>query len=81
MHDIAAADELAIDIDLRNGWPVGVALDAVSHQGIGEHVFVAKARRRIEYLDRVRRKAALRKIGVPFMYNMTLLFLLSLRFC
>jgi hypothetical protein len=42
---------------------------------------VAKARRRIEYLDRVRRKAALRKIGVPFMYNMTLLFLLSLRFC
>ena len=30
-HDIAAADELALDVELRNGRPVGIGLDAVAH--------------------------------------------------
>src|SRR5262249_51999777 len=29
-HDIAAADEFALDVELRNGRPVGIGLDAVA---------------------------------------------------
>src|SRR5207344_3661658 len=30
-HDIAAADEVPLDVKLRNGRPVGIGLDAVAH--------------------------------------------------
>src|SRR5437762_2817837 len=29
-NDVAAADELALDVELRNGRPVGIGLDAVA---------------------------------------------------
>ena len=37
-HDIAAADEFALYIELRNGWPVGVILDALAQIGVFEHI-------------------------------------------
>ena len=32
-HDVAAADELALDVELRHGRPVGIGLDAVTQFG------------------------------------------------
>src|SRR5579862_2692454 len=37
-HDIAAADELALDVKLRDGWPVRIALDAAAQVVVFEHV-------------------------------------------
>src|SRR5262249_28364793 len=37
-HDVAAADEFAVDVELRNGRPVGVVLDPLPDAGVGEHV-------------------------------------------
>src|SRR5712671_1213747 len=31
--DVAAADELALDVELRNRWPVRIGLDAVAQLG------------------------------------------------
>src|SRR5215469_11151193 len=36
--DVAAADELALDVELRNRRPVGEFLDALTDRRIGEHV-------------------------------------------
>src|ERR1700722_897217 len=36
--DVAAADELALDVELRNGRPVGEILDALADRRIGQHV-------------------------------------------
>ena len=33
-----AADELAVDVELRDRRPVGVLLDALADLGVGEHV-------------------------------------------
>lgn len=30
-HDVRAADELPVDIQLRNGWPIGEVFDCLSH--------------------------------------------------
>src|SRR5688572_31202335 len=37
-HDVAAADELALHIELRNGRPAGEVLDALAQAGVGQHV-------------------------------------------
>src|SRR6266576_6351169 len=37
-HDVAAADELALDVELRDGRPVRIALDAVPQFLVLEHV-------------------------------------------
>src|SRR5437868_11729446 len=37
-HDVAAADELALHIELGNGRPVGIGLDAVPDLRILQHV-------------------------------------------
>src|ERR1700693_3497845 len=36
--DVAAADELALDVELGNRRPVGVGLDAVPQIGVVQHV-------------------------------------------
>ena len=37
-HDVTAADEFALDIELRDRRPVRVVLDALTDIGIREHV-------------------------------------------
>ena len=37
-HDVAAADELAFDIELRNGRPIGELLDPVAQGGIDQDI-------------------------------------------
>src|ERR1700759_1268957 len=63
-NDVAAADELALDVELRNGRPVGIFLDAVPEFGGFKHVqaLIADADV-IENLHDLARKAALRKLG------------------
>src|SRR5437868_5280760 len=36
--DVAAADELPLDVELRDRRPVGECLDPLAHQRVGEHV-------------------------------------------
>ncbi len=33
-HDVTATDEFALDVDLRDGWPVGERLNGVAHGGV-----------------------------------------------
>ena len=70
--DVAAPDQLAIDVQLRIGRPVGIALQRFPQLRFLEDVHVLEfgshgAQRR----DRLRGKAALRKSGVPFMNSTT----------
>src|SRR5450756_2641142 len=62
-HDVAAADELALHIELRNGRPVGIGLDAVPQVGGIQHVeaFVGDAQV-VEDLHHLPGKPALRKL-------------------
>src|SRR5436853_1780037 len=60
-HDVGAADELAVDIQLRNRRPIRVLLDALAYllvlQNInGDQILHAA---RFQYLDRATRKATL----------------------
>src|SRR5687767_3342580 len=65
-HDIAAADELASDVQLRNGGPVRILLDAVAHRGVGKHVHVLEVRACFfQDLHDLRGKSALREQLVP----------------
>src|SRR6516162_2424535 len=61
--DVAAADELALDVELRNGGPVGIGLDAVTKLGGLKDVetLIADANV-VEDLHDLPRKAALRKL-------------------
>src|SRR5882757_7916124 len=65
--DVAAADELALDVELRNGRPVRIGLDAVAQVGRFENVqaLVADADM-IENLNHLARKSALRKLRRAF---------------
>jgi len=69
-HDVGAADEFALDVELRNGRPVAVALDAFADFGIFEHVDGFQALgvhpARLENLHRAPGKTALRKAGRAF---------------
>src|SRR5271155_6239124 len=65
--DIASADELAVDIDLRDRRPVAVTLDRLAQLLIGQHVDGLERRaERFENLHSRGRKAALRKTAVAF---------------
>src|SRR5262245_54551905 len=37
-HDVAAADELALDVELRNGRPLTEVLDALAQRRVGQDV-------------------------------------------
>jgi len=37
-HDVRAANEFTVDIELGNGWPVGVLLDALTNTFIIKNV-------------------------------------------
>jgi hypothetical protein len=41
-HDVTATDQLAIDIQLRDGRPVTVGLDALTDFLVGQHVDVGE---------------------------------------
>src|SRR5216683_3492888 len=69
-HDVAAADELAIDEYLRDGRPVAVGLYRVAHFLVGEHVDRGVRRAQLlEDLDGGGRKTALRKVAVALHEN------------
>ena len=77
--DVAAADELALDVKLRDGRPVGVFLDALAQLGRGQHVDALVVDAEIvEDLHDLAGEAALRKAGVPFMKSTTSLLFTSL---
>src|SRR5205807_1122590 len=60
--DVAAADELALDIKLRDRRPVREFLDALAHRGVGEHIDAFELDPEMaEDLHHRRREAALRE--------------------
>ena len=65
LHDVAAAEELAVDVELRDGRPARVLLDAVANGGIGEHVDRLEGDAGLlEDPDDLGREAALREVLV-----------------
>src|SRR5580658_8915873 len=61
-NDVAAADELAVDINLRNRRPVAVALDSLAQLRVAQHVGSRVGHAQlIENRDGGCRKSALRK--------------------
>src|SRR5579863_8032237 len=62
--DVAAADELAVDIELRESRPIGIGLQRLAHFRILENIHVRKLRlASAQSTDGLRRESALRKIG------------------
>src|SRR2546430_10991809 len=65
-HDVAAADELAVHVQLRNGRPVRVLLDRFPLLRLGEHVDgLERGTDLAQDLDRGGREAAHRKARGP----------------
>src|SRR5262245_22398881 len=65
-HDVAAADELAPDEDLRDGRPARVRLDALSLVGLGEDVYgLERHADLVQHLDRGGGEAAHREPRRP----------------
>src|SRR5262249_34206534 len=61
--DVAAADELALDIELRNGWPIRVGFDAAAQIVVLEHVEALIGHPKIvEDLHHLAREPAHRKL-------------------
>lgn len=54
--DIAAANKLALNVELRNGRPVGKLLDAFAHFRVGQHVAIVWVRNLIGHLGEERRQ-------------------------
>jgi hypothetical protein len=69
-HDVGAADEFAFDVELGNGWPVAVFLDASADFWIVEHIDCSDAlgiyADSFQNLDGATREAALRETCVAF---------------
>src|SRR5258708_35716212 len=66
-HDVASADEFALDVELRDRGPVGVDLDAIPQFGrVGHIARLVSAPDGLKNLDQLTRKAALRKWRLPF---------------
>src|SRR5471030_264566 len=65
IHDVGTADELAFDVELRNGRPVRVFLDALAHVLIVQHVDGGDVLDAAGFqdLDGAAGKAALRELG------------------
>lgn len=65
--DVTAADEFAIDVELGDGGPVGVILDALPDLRIGQYIHRGEFRpHRFEELHRLGREPALRRLRDPF---------------
>src|SRR5690606_9033450 len=66
-HDVAAADELAVDEDLRNSRPLREVFERIPERIVGEHVdrneIVGAGS--LQNLHRARGETALRKLGGP----------------
>src|SRR5271154_5105450 len=74
-NDIAAADELAVDVNLRNCRPVAVALDPFAQLRVAQHVGRrVRHAQLIEDRNRRGRKAALRKAAIALHENHDLVF-------
>ncbi len=66
LHDVAAAHEFAIHVQLRDRRPARELLDALSHVGIREHVEgLVGAGKTIEHAHHTRRETALGLLPVP----------------
>src|ERR1700733_16318552 len=66
-RDIAAADQLAVDVQLRVGRPVRVTFERLAQFRIVEDIDVMKLGAKVaQRCDRLGRKSALRKVGVAF---------------
>src|SRR5471032_2933244 len=65
VHDVRTADELALDVELRNGRPVRVVLDALADFRIFQHVHGGNVLNAAGFqdLDGAAGKAALRELG------------------
>ena len=62
-HNVAAADELALDVKLRNRRPIGVILDALAQISVFEHIDAFEVHADIiEDLYDLAREAAHRKL-------------------
>src|SRR5690606_20350676 len=62
-RDVAAADQLAVDVELRERRPVRIHLETLANLGVLKNVDVCEARAgRAQNRDGFRREAALRKI-------------------
>src|SRR4249920_343359 len=62
-HDVAAADELAIDEELRDGRPARVSRELLADPGVGQDVDRRElGSRLVQGLDRPGREAAARKV-------------------
>jgi len=65
--DVAAADELALDVELRDGRPVAVDLDAFAHGVVGQHVDALVGHAEVaEDLGDLAGEAALREVRRAF---------------
>src|SRR5262249_40432027 len=65
-HDVAPAHELAADVQLRDGGPGGVLLDALADRRIGEYGHgLVLGEHGGQELDRLGREAALREAPGP----------------
>src|SRR5437764_622478 len=62
--DVAAADELSVDVDLGNRRPARVLLDPVTDAGVGEHVDGVHLAQGLEQAERPGAEAARREQGV-----------------
>src|SRR5882757_354434 len=66
-HDVASADEFALDVELRDRGPVGVDLDAIPQFGRVVHIERLVSDPDVfENLDQLTRKSALRKLRRAF---------------
>jgi hypothetical protein len=67
-HDVRAADEFALDVQLRNGRPVAEFLDGLADLIVLQHVHGLEVLRihatGLEDLDRAARETALGKVGI-----------------
>jgi hypothetical protein len=63
LDDVGTANQFAIDIQLRNGWPITKFLDALTDRFISQHVNrLVVVQQPAQRSDRGRRKAAARRI-------------------
>src|SRR3546814_363606 len=67
LDDVRATDQLTVDIQLRNRWPIAEQLDAVADFGVGEYVHpVIRHAKATQDADRLGREAALWRVGLAF---------------
>jgi len=67
-HDVRTTDKFTLDVQLRNGWPVGIILNALANRLVLQHIHGKQVRHaeRVQNADCICRKSALRKLRVAF---------------